>query len=111
MKKIRPARYVRLQAQLIPEKFVFTQGFINITLSNAPLIKYAPYSGGSRPGVWGAVKWGETKCLHLLNTKSCLRQSSCFAKSVKKSVSNAFPTWLETERFFLDLEVTTHIPR
>jgi len=23
-------------------------------------------------------------------------------------VSNAFPTWLETERFFLDLEVTTH---
>jgi len=30
---------------------------------------------------------------------------------VKNSVWNAFLTWLETERFFLDLEVTTHVPR
>jgi len=28
----------------------------------------------------------------------------------QNSVCNAFPTWLETERFFLDLEVTTHVP-
>ena len=33
------------------------------------------------------------------------------AKSVKSSVWNAFPTWLETEWFFLDFEVTTHVPR
>jgi len=32
-------------------------------------------------------------------------------KSVKNSVWNAFPTWLEVEWFFLDLEVTTHVPR
>jgi len=35
-------------------------------------------SGGSRPGVWGGQSnWGAPKCLHLLNTKGCLRQSLC----------------------------------
>jgi len=33
------------------------------------------------------------------------------AKSVKNSVWNAFPTWLEVKHFFLDLEVTTQAPR
>ena len=33
------------------------------------------------------------------------------AKSVKNSVWNAFPTWLEVEGFFLDLEVTTNVLR
>jgi len=32
------------------------------------------------------------------------------AISVKNSVWNAFPTWLETKRF-LDLQVTIHVPR
>jgi len=37
-----------------------------------------PVNGGSRPGVWGGSQiGGEPKCLHLLNTKGCLRQSLC----------------------------------
>jgi len=49
--------------------------------------------------------------------KSMLRASVChcfwlsITKSVKNSVWNAFSTWLETERLFLDLEVTTQVPR
>ena len=42
---------------------------------------------------------------NVVGYKTMLRTSVC---QVKNSVWNAFPTWLEVERFFLDLQVTTH---
>jgi len=48
--------------------------------------------------------------------KSMLRARVCLCfgypeRNQWRTVRNAFPTWLELERFFFDLEVTTQVPQ
>ena len=78
-----------------------------------------PFETG--PKQWASFCTSYTDLVYLQNVfkryKSMLRASRLplfslsITKSVKNSAWNAFPTWLETERFFLNLEVTTHVPR
>jgi len=51
--------------------------------------------------------------MFLKGLKVCCAQAFATILAIPSEISvcNAFPTWLETERFFSDLEVTTHVPR
>ena len=54
--------------------------------------------------------------MYLKGLKACCAQAFATVLAIPSAINEEqclkrIPTWLETERFFLDLEVTTHVPR
>ena len=75
-------------------------------------MKRVPKSG---PSFSQAIQISYIYKMYLKGIKACCAQPFATVLAIRSEISEEqclkrIPTWLEAERFFLDLEVTTHVP-